>query len=65
MSKIINIKGKDYLILGQRLLEIERYEEKNGKKVPIIKVDAKEIKNDDGTQDVKIKVPYLTITGGK
>jgi len=44
--------------IGDKLLAVDRIE--NG--VPVVKVDAREIKHADGHQDVIVFVPCLTLS---
>lgn len=53
----ITIRGQEY--------EISGYKEINGKRVPVIKAQAEEIRHPDGRVDVVVRVPSLKLTGKK
>jgi len=56
--EVIKIKGKSYVRMGNRLVEIDRIDD-NGN--PVIKADAEEIPREDGGQDVIVHVHCLKI----
>ena len=57
MSNTFEKDGQTYLRIGDRAVPVELDE--NG--IPIVKVESKEIKHADGSQDVVISVPCLQI----
>jgi len=56
--KIIEKDGKRYLVIGDKAIPFERFDEAGN---PIIDVKSEVIKHPDGRQDVIIKVPCLQI----
>jgi len=58
MPMIIEENGKKYLIIGDKAIPFERFDEAGN---PIIDVKSETIKHPDGRQDVIIKVPCLQI----
>lgn len=60
MEKYVQIGDKNYLRIGDKLVEIDRFDE-NGK--PVITATSKEVRHDDGRVDVTIIVPCLQIAG--
>jgi len=59
-KKYVQIKGKKYMRVGDKLVEIDRFDG-NGK--PIIKATSTEVKHPDGRVDVTVHVPCLQIAG--
>jgi len=49
------------LHFGNKVMPIDRYEEIDGKMIPVIKATSTEKKYPDGRVDVTIHVPVLTI----
>ncbi len=61
MSKIIERKGKLYLLTPKGAFEIEKIIKKEGKNIPIVKAKGETIEHPDGRKSVKIHVPILKI----
>jgi len=59
---MIKINGKNYVRLGDKLLEVDHLDT-NGK--PVIKVTSEERKNPDGSVDCTVHLPCLQIAGKK
>jgi hypothetical protein len=47
--------------IGDKIVEVDRFIQKNGKQIPVIKCTATEIKNPDGSQDVVVQLPCLNL----
>lgn len=60
MENIMEQNGKKYIIIGDKAMEINSFDEA-GK--PVIKVESEKIVYPDGRQDVIIRVPCLSIQG--
>ena len=56
-KRIVHKDGKSYLIVGDRALKIRGFVDG----VPQVKVEAEEVRRPDGSQDVIIRVPFLTV----
>lgn len=52
-----------FIKIGDKVVEVNRFETINGKQVPVIQATAREIKNPDGTQDVIVDVPCFKMGG--
>lgn len=58
--KLIEKDGKLYVVIDDNVIPVDGLDASG---VPIVKVDAREIQRPDGSQDVIVKVPCLTIAG--
>lgn len=54
----------DYIRIGNKKLKVNGYKIINGKKVPIVKCDAKTIEK-DGKKSVIISAPTIKVKGGQ
>jgi hypothetical protein len=55
--------GQDYIVIGNMAIGPITWKEVNGKKIPEIKVKAREVPNAQGGTDVIVEPPCLKIDG--
>jgi hypothetical protein len=51
-----------YIRIGDKVFEVSEMINIDGVDIPVIKTEAQEIKRDDGSQDVVVRVPCLQIS---
>lgn len=59
------IMKQKYFIIGNNKFPIIGWKEILGKKIPVLKAEAKTIKHEDGRVDVIIKTPILKVKGNQ